>query len=944
VIDRRCPFVLTLLVTLFCAQTDAKPSSTSGGRFLKVTLQELHGHARDSVHQIQSDFRTIYKGDPQWRRDSLFDARRLDDSLIGPSTVTWLQRFCIDFRVAGRAGAWKDLVWNLQRIASLQRRDPSVVNVLISPDFLRWSQVVEDRRNIDSLISRGMEDDLRKVVQRYRDDWGHAKQWPQDTVHSHVLDIKGLAKLKSRDNLQKALRAVTFPVEPPYDGLVYTVKTALEADSSRFLAVWAKVRQTLDDVAMTADAGFREEDIDDILDTLGGPQLPTPLLDLLMEIDGVEYPDAYDLRQAAYGKFVAGMGICMGDVRPDNAYLHSVRFDSAGFGLVDSLLREDALARFSGEVEDRTAKNLEIIRSLRLENLVCNDTVQRSGKDALQMLFDNFLVPNLDKMAPTVRLHQKTDSVLPPVERCACVRTGLAGTVYGLYPPRESAKGPLDYGVLSRIAYFGIGFDEKGVLHYLNDLGSDPTDFSSLDIKRRDFVRLAHEHGTRVDWVLAKDDWGKDWSRLSIQERSNLLSQVTSSLVKHLTTVLSDPLSKAMPWLSFGHTRAETRGDGVIIYFRNYPDDQQLEGSSALLKGFVRDLQDRLARDGGGYQVSLMVLQRQLESESDAFRPKSILDMFDTSRNVSQARIQSPTAWMDLPGDQKDSIKQVADSLLRVQGSNGNAVKFTHIADSLTQVLADVGAKNSHGSWSGPRTLGQCRIGGQLLVVLEEPTSDAKKRLRQLIEKSLRGSERVKLLRSTVPVLNFDHRNWGQLADDLIYFKDNFGGVAFWPWVDSGGSDTALSCGGAKSLVRCLELTYFDGPPPDHAATGVAKLGAWFEHETCPNRWIIRVLILVLSLVLATFLGLAVFVDAVRRRVRPVFPWLLCAFVLPPLFLFLLLVLYDPELAFLTAGKGPLIGAILLLVAGFLGTAIVLQRRRVVPSRPALRAFLDGHK
>jgi len=359
--------------------------------------------------------------------------------------------------------------------------------------------------------------------------------------------------------------------------------------------------------------------------------------------------------------------------------------------------------------------------------------------------------------------------------------------------------------------------------------------------------------------------------------------------VKHLTTVLSDPLSKAMPWLSFGHTRAETRGDGVIIYFRNYPDDQQLEGSSTLLKEFVRDLQDRLARAGGGYQVSLMVLQRQLEGESEVFRPKAILDMFDTSRVVAASQAQKS-------------------------------------------------------GWSGQRTLGQCRMAGRLLVVLEEPTSDAKKRLRQLIEKSLRGYERVKLLRSTVPVLNFDHRNWGQLADDLIYFKDNFGGVAFWPWVDSGGSDTALTCGGARSLARCLELNYFDGPPPDHAATGVAKLGAWLEHETCPNRWIIRVLILVLSLVLATFLGLAVFVDAVRRRVRPVFSWLLCAFVLPPLLLFLLLVLYDPELAFLTAGKGPLIGAILLLVAGFLGTAIVLQRRRVVPSRPALRAFLDGHK
>ena len=103
-------------------------------------------------------------------------------------------------------------------------------------------------------------------------------------------------------------------------------------------------------------------------------------------------------------------------------------------------------------------------------------------------------------------------------------------------------------------------------------------------------------------------------------------------------------------------------------------------------------------------------------------------------------------------------------------------------------------------------------------------------------------------------------------------------------------------------------------------------------------------MILLLLLLLLVFGLLSVFVDRVRRRVRPVFAFLLSAFVLPPLFLFLLLVVYDPDLAYLTEGKGPLIVAVLLLVAGFLGTAIFLQRRRVLPSRPALRAFLEEHK
>lgn len=940
----RPTLLVIFCVVLSCLSAKAAETGTRSSHFLKVSLSDLQVRNADSALLIQNQLQAIYGGDPQWHRDSLLDFGMLKDSRIGPRTASWLQRFCIDFRIKGQGEQWQVLRQGLQRVTSLRRSDPSLVNALISADFLRWSQQVALSEDLDAVIAHGELGELRKLVERYRNDWGEAKRWPRDTIHSHVMNLASIAGLKSREALQKMLSSFTFPLDPPYDGLKNAVRTALASDSSRFGAVWARLCRILEerwrnDSTVINGSGFRADEIDAVLDTLGGARIPAPLSKLLLEIEGVEYPDSLHLKLAAYDKFVVGMGICMGNDRSDNIYLHDIRLDSAGFAQVDSLLQEIALAGLSSEEEDEVKRDLAIIRNLRMESLVCDDQDLKLGKQALDSLFNRFMAPSLATLPPTVRIHHRTDSLMPATQRCGCVRAGLAGTVYGLYPPHESAKGALDYGVLSRIAYFGIGFDEKGVLQYLNDLGADPTSFAGTDAKRRDFVRQAHAHGTKVDWVLAKDDWGRDWARLSVQERRNILNQVASNLVKHLTTVLSDPMSKAMPWLSFRHTRAATRGDGVILYFRNYPDDQTLEGSAGLLREFVRDLQDRLAREGGGYQVSLMVLQSQLEAENEAFRPKSILDMFDTSRIVSQARVQVPTVWMDMQGAQKDSIKLVADSLLRALGSRGKVIGFTHIADSLTQVLAKAGAKDAHGSWFGQPTLGQCNVGGQLLVVIQEPTSEAKKRLRQFIEKSLRGNERVRLLRSTVPVLNFDHKNWGQLADDLIYFKDNFGGVAFWPWVDSAGNDTAQTCEGSRSLSRCLELNYSDGSIPER--------GSWnalFESKVCPNRWTIRLLIAAFLLMLAAFVVLSVFVDQVRRRVRPVFSWLLGLFVLPPILMFLSLVLYDPELAFLTAGKGPLIGAILLLVAGFLGTAIFLQRRRVLPSRPALRVFLEDHK
>lgn len=67
-----------------------------------------------------------------------------------------------------------------------------------------------------------------------------------------------------------------------------------------------------------------------------------------------------------------------------------------------------------------------------------------------------------------------------------------------------------------------------------------------------------------------------------------------------------------------------------------------------------------------------------------------------------------------------------------------------------------------------------------LLVMLQEPTMNNKKQLRFAIENALHGEQRQTLLRHTVMVLSFDGHNVPQLEDDIIYAKDNFGGVGFW--------------------------------------------------------------------------------------------------------------------------------------------------------------------
>lgn len=69
-----------------------------------------------------------------------------------------------------------------------------------------------------------------------------------------------------------------------------------------------------------------------------------------------------------------------------------------------------------------------------------------------------------------------------------------------------------------------------------------------------------------------------------------------------------------------------------------------------------------------------------------------------------------------------------------------------------------------------------------LIEFLYEPTSENKKELRYRIEQKFSGLQRRNMFRKVVPVISPPlYSDDQQFKDDLIYFEDNFGGIAFWP-------------------------------------------------------------------------------------------------------------------------------------------------------------------
>ncbi|MGD9189905.1 MAG: peptidoglycan-binding domain-containing protein, partial [Desulfobacteraceae bacterium] len=75
-----------------------------------------------------------------------------------------------------------------------------------------------------------------------------------------------------------------------------------------------------------------------------------------------------------------------------------------------------------------------------------------------------------------------------------------------------------------------------------------------------------------------------------------------------------------------------------------------------------------------------------------------------------------------------------------------------------------------------------------LILFLKEPTSITKKEMRYRIEKKFSGRLRRNVFRKVVPVIAPPlDPGAQQFEDDLIYFEDNFFGIAFWPMPIGGG-------------------------------------------------------------------------------------------------------------------------------------------------------------
>lgn len=826
-----------------------------------------------TVNRMQQNLAVIYQNDRDWSRDVALNQHPLTDGLIGPVTLFWLQRFIYDFKIEPMGNYVNETRVRLERIASFTNMFPEEAKVLISTDFAYWNdnQPELQQNHYYSVRRSGSDQALLDLVYLYlkvadpMTDTGSTRK-SQFIVYYYQLSAEDFKILQGKEQLYAQLSKL---VNKQFDN-VSALKEAVIAVLKDYPELTDKLLPVIQQYYRYADPVISQS----FLDILMGDTLFTSLNSVLTtlldkSLNGVAYPDKNLFDQSAKSKIYAGIGACQ-DMDMQNKYLLSLKISDEDFKkLIEDLLTGpyQGIPNFSQQLEQ-----IDLLRMRQKDACEAKDLAL--VEEFVAGLYDYVVQPAI------ILLYKKKPqySAASPIQwsgsGCGCVLDDLSGTVYGFYPfwLANGKEQTVNFSVLSRVAYYGLSFDDKGIIKQTNNAHNDITILSADDTGKNPqvaFIETARKHNSKVDWVIHNDKsyWDR-WKTLTYPSRVSVLETLTESIVSLLTSQITDNFSKIKQTLTLGALAPPTRGDGVTLYFNDYPDDPE---SIGLFNRFFADLQKKLYAEGNDYLINILVSQSALGT--GIYRYPNLLERIDT-------------------------------------------------------------AKFSNGTYTPPVSNSRDDPKTKILVLIEEPTTDSKKKLRLDVENGeLHGIERGLLLRNIIPVIEFDGRNWKQLEDDVVYFKDNFGGIGFWPLMVNEPAvleEMPSRCDDINSVGGCL-VRYFQN------MTWHGEPESFLEKMVCENRAYFRIALGSLTALCLLFTSLYFYSCRIHTRIKKLYIPYLIIIVVPALVVALLLLTYDPLLEPISTGNLPLI---IVLSGGVAISIIVYQKRKkekVKPSRPRIQ-------
>lgn len=468
-----------------------------------------------------------------------------------------------------------------------------------------------------------------------------------------------------------------------------------------------------------------------------------PAIQIMKSMENVEYVDSLLLFQSLQYRLMLAMNICPGNLTSKDLNLQSLRLSDDDYSALK--------ASWIRTKEDQRA--FMIIDSIRFAKRNCSLKEWDTAYNAVGHLFHEYLKTPVALRIKKFYPYDSLQAIQWSGKDCGCTQEdAINGSIYGFFSLGKAVRDTqkMDFGVLNRIGVYGLTFDANGMI--INANQPDPS--SALKIRKQtiDFVRQAHQYRTKIDWVIEKNSWSRNWIEKTEDGKKEVFRNLVGQIVELLSAPVEGALVRFTKKVSYSPNEPLTRGDGVNLFFRNYPTDSV---STRLFEEFFKELKDSLRAKDCDYYVNIMATRLDMSKNAGIYSYRNFRKLL---RNDSSALDENGATDKDL----KEKIRTY------------------------------------------------------LLLFLEEPTSQSKQALRFEIDRVLQGADHKIFMRSLIPVLSFDYKSWAQLSEDISYFNDAYYGIGLWPIQETNTQVSNQSCVEGANLPNCLRQDFFqDGTEND---------------------------------------------------------------------------------------------------------------------------------
>ena len=564
----------------------------------------------------------------------------------------------------------------------------------------------------------------------------------------------------------------------------------------------------------------------------------------LENIQGIIFPDTLQAHHYALNLLAASLGVCNDSVV--NRYIKNTDLKWTKEELRELLERRRIdLSNFLGNPpknpwKSHTTKDTlidHVINYFQMYNdRLCTDERWEEIFDKLDTLYRRSL---LDLVRASIVNENPFNESAPTSiknKECGCShKEELNGFVFGFLPywhVGDSSKW-IDYEGISRLLYYGLHIDNDGTLEMPS--GTDALEYLN-DPENYEMVNDAHRHFVHFDWIIIKNDWD---SFLANDSQDNAYKDFFENLSNQIDNLLNKKINSSFQRfvnaLDFYSEDFEYRGDGVTLYFQNYP---RTENATEAFNNFFIKLRERLSKKNEHVLVNIMMNRIDLAIEEFVLRS----DASD-------------------PNDFKGIY------------SYSNFIKITS--------TPKYGKK-----YERERIIKDLR--NYLFVIIEPPVSRSKRLVLSDLNQQLNGISRRNLMHSVVPVLWFDNIQWNQLQEDALYYSDAYYAWAIAPYVtDINAND---SCRANGNLGMCM-LQYFE------KAAGSNTRQGKFPAFVCTHRWAFRLAAIITILISISVLFLYFISCRIAEFFNKRLAILLGIVVIPTAITMTLLSRLDPSLA-----------------------------------------------